>query len=321
MGIFSDATDWVSDRVDDVKDAASDVVSSVPGSEWLGDQVTDFLKTDVGSVVGHALATSLYGWAAPIVGPQLAAAAFATPGLIRGDRFSKAWIEEFEWRVERLAEILGDDAGREFASQIGPALDKLKGDFPQLQDLEKYSPDIVPTLPPVQEVLDIPPWKIALPRSLREDLTALAISGLTKVAIDVSNYDLVTGKDMAVTDEQRAKLLHPYASTLVAAQMRSTLADYLQRQAREQQVARHLQSNISRYYANQVIPSSPPAPPAPAPVAPVPTPPLVQIPNPLLRTSAVAPSSPRPWYKEPWVAVAATAGVAGLVGFWIWRTP
>lgn len=315
MGFLGDAVDWVSDRADDVKGAAGSIASAVPGAEWLGGQVTDFLNTETGRIVARALSTTLYGALAPVVGPQLAAAAFATPGLIRGDRFSKAWIEEFQIRVEMLAQILGDEAAKELSGLIGPTLDKLKGDFPQLNDLGNVPSDIIPTLPDIQTILNTPVWKIALPRNLREDLTALAISALTKVPIDISNYDIETGKDLSVTDEQRVKVLYPYASTLVNDKMQSNVSYLL----RNNKVADQMQSKVSMFASNQKIPASAVVPPV-ASITPVPAPPLVAPSNPLLRESSASPggASAQPWYTTTWAKLAGAAGLA-TVAYVVWR--
>lgn len=314
MSFLSDAKEWVSDRVDDVKEVAGDVVSKVPGSEWLGEQLTDFLKTDAGLLVARALSTSLYGGLAPVLGPQLAAAAFATPGIIRGDRFDKAWLEEFQWRVEQLAQILGDDAAKGLSSMLGPTIEKLKADLPSLRDLGAVPSAMIPHMPGVEEILRKAPWEIALPRDLREDLTAVALSALTRVPIDLSPYDVATGKDVRVSDQQRVKLLYPYASMYVADKMHSHVSMF----AQESTVADKMRSKVSLFAAGEPAPTAPlPATPASPTLPTFQPPPLVKAPNPLLRESSDMPLDQAAKAWGPWLKILGLGALAGGAAF-VW---
>jgi hypothetical protein len=195
---------------------------------------------------------------------------------------------------------------------LGPTLDKLKGDFPGLSHLDMVPTELVPNLPPVQEVLNTPIWQIAVPRNLREDVTALAISGLTKVPIDLSPFDPATGKDTRVTDQQRVKLLYPFASLYVADHMKSRVAEYMHEQQKHTVVANQLQSKIASYLASEA-PKVAPAPPPPSSSLPAFQPPaLERAANPLLRQTPAPP--PPPWYTQPWVKIVGLAVGVGLVG-------
>lgn len=301
MSVFDD----IGDAFDSVKDAVSDAASSVPGSEWLGDNVKDFLNTGVGKTVAKALATNLTGGLAPILGPQLATVAFATPGILRGDRFDKAWIDEFADRAEKLAQYAGPAAAEQFASMLGPTIEKLKVDFPEL--------DIASKLPlgagaeMAKPLLAIPAWKLALPRNLREDLVALSLSALSRVPIPLDDFDPRTGKDKSVSDEARVKLLYPFASTFTQGiDKPSKVSQFLNTTSTQ----RLSQPSL----VSQFLSPSPAAAPSLAPIANVDPPPLVKVNNPMMR------DIPSAWYENlsTGVKIGAVAGALGLA-FYFWR--
>lgn len=141
-GIFSDAVDFVSNAVDTVTapvgDAFDAVIDTVPGARDVADAVDavvtgpvrDFAHTGAGKTMLSALASSVTGGLAPLLGPQLATVAFALPGLASGDDFVTAWTQEFGKRVEETAAYLGDNyAGPYLKDQLAKAsvyLDKLR---------------------------------------------------------------------------------------------------------------------------------------------------------------------------------------------------
>lgn len=128
MSIFDTAADAASSVADVVKDTASSAVDAAVdvakkalepiGLQGLPDDVTrfigslvtgplkDFANTDVGRAVLRAFATSQYYYLAPILGPQLAAIAFAFPGLAQGKEPVKAWVDEFVYRVRTTGAMI-----------------------------------------------------------------------------------------------------------------------------------------------------------------------------------------------------------------------
>jgi hypothetical protein len=125
--IFEDAWDTVTDPITSAWDAAK---STVPGLQEISDAidaavsgpVRDFARGPIGRVMFSALASSLTGGLAPILGPQLATVAFALPGLAKGDDFVTAWTQEFaerakhgcrsRWDRKRRGTYLSDALGR-----------------------------------------------------------------------------------------------------------------------------------------------------------------------------------------------------------------
>lgn len=130
------AIGWVGS---DVWDAAADVVSSVwdrvPGSElvddFTGGPLQDFANTAVGKVILRAIATSVTGGLAPVLGPQLATVAWTIPGVLRGEPWDEAWLLEFNHRAEAAAQQLGGEAGAVFGQQLGAALSRIRSAFPE----------------------------------------------------------------------------------------------------------------------------------------------------------------------------------------------
>lgn len=168
-----------------VTSSAVDVVTSIPGIDFASEQLVDFAKTGVGKTVLKALASSLHGVMAPILGPQLATIAWAAPGLFRGETFSKAWFSEFSERVNQTAAILGAD----FAAQMVPGL---------AEAIDKIS--VVGADAGEQA------WQIAIRLAIpSEEATAWAMRA-AKERMDLyidRIFDPATGKDLGVTDEER----------------------------------------------------------------------------------------------------------------------
>lgn len=136
---------FLTDAIADGANALVDAAHTIPGVDFLGEQLKDFAGTPVGKLLLTAAAGSLTSGLAHFVGPQLASIAFALPGVLRAEPFDKAWLSEFVSRVKKTAEILGggagEAAGKAFSSGVQPALDKIMND-PATKDLIAKGADI-----------------------------------------------------------------------------------------------------------------------------------------------------------------------------------
>jgi len=107
MGLFSGIP-----IVGDIESAGEDVLTSIAhdaGLDFIPDAVSslfndfkDFFSKEPGLTIARALAGGLYMELVPIVGPAFASVSFATPGLLRGEKFDEAWVKEFLWRLKTL---------------------------------------------------------------------------------------------------------------------------------------------------------------------------------------------------------------------------
>lgn len=95
--IFSDAAGAVEDVGSSIVDKVGDII---PGP--LKDAFSKFADTGIGHVVLFVASGGAYSALVPALGPQLAAVAFALPGMAKGDNFMKAWMEGFVERVTLL---------------------------------------------------------------------------------------------------------------------------------------------------------------------------------------------------------------------------
>ncbi len=129
--------DIISDAANAVYGVASTVVQATPLVNTIVDgplkdlingPLKDFANTTVGEVFLRALASSLTGGLSNIVGPQLATMAFAVPGLLKGDDFEKAWVDEFNKRLQMLGSS-GIDIGP-IAQQVPQGVHTLAQHFP-----------------------------------------------------------------------------------------------------------------------------------------------------------------------------------------------
>lgn len=184
-----------SDIVDGVEDVATsafdDLKSTVPGfselaglvDDFASGPVRDFARTSVGRVFLSAVASTLTGGLATFVGPQLATAAFALPGLARGDDFVTAWTQEFTSRVEQTAAIVGADAvGPLWKEQLDKANAFIAANGIDLTQIDFHS--------------------LAAAAGIREDLAAWLIAGAAG-ELDLfqpNAYDPVTGAHVPVKD-------------------------------------------------------------------------------------------------------------------------
>lgn len=124
VGAAADITTSAIDTIPGGQDVRLAVDSAVTGP------VRDFANTAVGRTMLSALASTVTGGLAPVLGPQLATIAFALPGMAAGDDFVTAWTQEFGKRVEQTAAIVGASyAGPLVQEQLSKAqvyLDQLK---------------------------------------------------------------------------------------------------------------------------------------------------------------------------------------------------
>lgn len=124
MSIWDDAKAAVASLAHSSVDDLSFLPS--PVRDVLTGPVRDFAKSDVGMVVFRAMSTAGYFGLVPLLGPQLAAIAFAWPGLLRGDDFDKAWVTEFSWRLDKTAEVGGAELQLELQNQFARVVDGLR---------------------------------------------------------------------------------------------------------------------------------------------------------------------------------------------------
>lgn len=150
---ISDAGDWAADRVEDLGDALKDVYEAIPGSDLLGDAVKtvvtgplkDFANGDIGKTVLRAMSTvAMQGAAAmPFLAVPMMAAAATIPGLAQGKNFREAAVQEWAWRLETTAQILGPQIAAQLGEKVGVAANKLLGEasklFPDLDAADALS--------------------------------------------------------------------------------------------------------------------------------------------------------------------------------------
>lgn len=176
---------------EDVWDAATSVVEDVfstvgdfPGVKQLSEAGGDFARTSVGKVVLRALSSSLYGSFAWSLGPQLASVFWATPGLVRGEPFEKAWFDELKYRTEKTAEILGPGIVDVFGKQLADTLKKLGSDLG------------------VGNLINDSVNQLAKRYNIREDVAAFVKSLWNKLELpDMSRFDPATGRALGFLEQ------------------------------------------------------------------------------------------------------------------------
>ena len=110
-----------------------DIVHILPGVDWLGDQLKDFSRTDVGSwtinILGTAATSGLYSAtsatlsAYTALAPQLASLVFAFPQMANGHKsFWEAYVRELTLRVKETANTIAPEAGAALAAAIEPTV-------------------------------------------------------------------------------------------------------------------------------------------------------------------------------------------------------
>lgn len=197
-GLFDfvgDAVDAVGDALSDIGDAFGDIFDAIPGSQWVKGLVNgplrDFARSTVGTVVLRAIATSLTGGLAGVVGPQLASVAFALPGVVRGESFDEAFWKEFSWRMQKTAEVLGTDAAKDV---MGDALKWASDDL--VNRAKAFAPNL--SLPDaVTQLINqtgLTPEKLAAELGIRLDVAAAAINLVGRqIRYAMDRYDPKTG--------------------------------------------------------------------------------------------------------------------------------
>lgn len=215
-----------SDFVDSVGDALSSgwdaAVDAVPGARAVVDAadavlvgpVRDFAHTAVGRTLLTALASSVTGGLAPILGPQLATVAFAIPGMAAGDDFVTAWTQEFGSRVNQTVQILGGDAvPPEWLGQLSKAKDYLASTGVDLSAIDWHA--------------------LAQQAGIRDDVAAWLVAGATGALDDYTKhfFDPKTGRDLGI-GETTADV----ARRIRDAEIRAALLAYVRSIAHGQQV-------------------------------------------------------------------------------------
>jgi hypothetical protein len=171
------------------------------GAEWLKEVIAGPLKdwagTDVGKTILRAMATSLSGGLANVLGPQLASVAFALPGLARGEAFDEAWWKEFTWRVEKTAEILGPAIAEKIQNELKAAGSKLR----------TLAAERFPDLPLDQAIdkLSIGVEWLADELGIQDDVAAAALSlGRRRPLPPLEAYDRESGARVPLTSLREA---------------------------------------------------------------------------------------------------------------------
>lgn len=184
------------------------------GADWLQGVIDgpmrDWARTEWGATILRAMATSLSGGLAPIVGPQLASVAFALPGIARGEPFDEAYWKEFTWRVEKTIEIAGPLIGERLGNELKAGVESLRhraqGAFPDLP------------LDQAIRQLGVAVEDLAQELGLREDMAAAAVSLGKRVPLpSFDRYDPRTGERKPFVSAREAlAIAHPGESIRAA---------------------------------------------------------------------------------------------------------
>lgn len=126
----------ISDVAEGVWDFTTSIFTRIPGSEWIETAVEsgatwigDMAKTVPGKIVLVGISNALVfpaiaGLAVPsasgmiFIGPQVASAAWAIPGVVRGESFSEAYAKELTWRTMAIVEWFGGEEGKKAAAEF-----------------------------------------------------------------------------------------------------------------------------------------------------------------------------------------------------------
>ena len=190
------------------------------GADWISDAVggplKDLASNEWGVYLIRAVAGSFSAALAPILGPQLASVAWALPGLLKGERFDKAWLEEFSFRVQGVAEWLGVEYGKQLIEQLHSASEELMaesreafGDLPVDEAVKRLNLDIA---------------NFAQRLGIREDVAARIVALARRMAPpQVERYDLETGKRKPLVSIREAIGI---VGTSAAGTVRVAMADW-----------------------------------------------------------------------------------------------
>lgn len=223
---YEDAWDATGGRVVKAVNAGADVVTSalsrIPGGNLLMDAagggldaLSSLAKTIPGQIVLTAVSGGMAAYFAtynlPILnqamGPQLASAFWALPGVARGEPFAQAYMAAFIERMRKLAEYFGGEAAAYAANQLGPAIDYLKSIVPAELQGEELAAWLAKA--------GITPESLAYKLGIRPDVAAEALNGMIARAMyDVESFDLKTGrrltKDALDSNKKHLNLLALY---------------------------------------------------------------------------------------------------------------
>lgn len=213
-----DPLGWAQDRLSDIGDAFTDATdtfaANVPGGEWVKDAVNgglgvvgDIAKTDVGRAFLTVITNAMVGPLAWEVGPQLASALWAVPGVAAGEPFMQAWSQQVIFRAKQCAEMYGGELAKKFIEGIQPALNYLN---------EKVGPEAQAAGLAALQKLGITPEKIAAEINVRADSAASAInSWLRQDVFPLDKYDPQTGaRIVRITQEAFIKNLSDKAQAV-----------------------------------------------------------------------------------------------------------
>lgn len=181
--VGSDVADWIGERASDAGDAFTSVAAVVPFSRELGaalkdlinGPLRDFARSPYGLVVLRAMTTTIYGPLAWMIGPQVAALAFALPGIARGEDFWHAWLTELNWRAEKTAEALAPSVSAAITPKIQEAAQALSALLPE--QVQSYA------LAELADRLHVDEWTVAM---------AEALLGMIPIP-NRNDYDPITG--------------------------------------------------------------------------------------------------------------------------------
>lgn len=222
-----DAVDWVGGALE----SAWDVVDGLPVFEQLGDAtkaifkgpLRDFAKSAVGQVVLRALATTVSLGATAVLGPLggtwSLVTAHALPGVLRGEPFEEALLQENLWRIEKAAEVVGPELAGGMAEQWGRALDEVKRRAKEVApDLEL--PEFVKAWATEQGLTPEELGRsLARELGIREDMGVQAVElAIRQKLLDRRGYDLRTGAKYGA--------VRPSALFSTAATLRNTSKAY-----------------------------------------------------------------------------------------------
>lgn len=202
------------------------ILSQIPGSDWIADvasSIGDKAKTPLGFQILFVISAGLSTVLAPIVGPEIATVAFATPGLVAGDSFTKSYVEGMVNAVAITAAVLAAVPGLAvaFAASVGVAIGGAAGSLGVgsiATLIGKWSNDIVNTInrPEFQQFvnsigdqakqagvsfgdmlnkLGITITDVGQKFNVRPDVAAHAVNAVAHQPVyDTALFDVITGK-------------------------------------------------------------------------------------------------------------------------------